>query len=255
MADTEVEIVNMSLGRIGKPTITAAQYAAGSEEVPSYCVLHYAQCRDFLERVHLWRFNKGRIVLASTWAASKSYTTSQYVQNDSVWYKGATAHTSSDVNEPPNAVWTTLTTAQVTPAFEYTYMFDLPSDYLRRRYTWEDNTANRTQDTYSLEGTKYKTNEANVYMVYSQKITDVTKFDPLFTEVLILQLAKRLVVPIVGIKNNLRDDIDKELIPLMSKVRQIDKQEQNTVGRGEADTWNDAYYGFGLRDPTKLGSN
>ena len=38
-------------------------------------------------------------------------------------------------------------------------------------------------------------------------------------------------------------------------VRTIDKQEQNTVGRGEADTWNDALFGGGMRDPTKLGSN
>lgn len=255
MASTELEIVNMGLNRIGQTAITSAEYTAATATVPYICSIHYAQSRDSLQRAHLWRFNKGRIMLVSTWAASKVYTTDMYVYNDSVFYKCATAHTSSAATEPPHANWTTLTTAQVTPAFEYSYQFDLPADYLRRRYVWEDNDADRTQYPYAIEGTKYLTNQKSVYMVYSKKVTTVTSFDPLYTEVLILQFAKRIIVPIAGIKNTLRDDIDKELVPLMKKVRQIDKQEQNTQSRADIDTWNEAMYGWGLRDPLKLGSN
>ncbi|MBN2591639.1 MAG: hypothetical protein JXA96_17365 [Sedimentisphaerales bacterium] len=212
MASTEVEIVNMALNRIGQPSITSAQYTAGTEVVPSYCVLHYAQCRDFLLRMHLWRFAIARATLTAT-------------------------------TDDPIGQWT--------------YAWSLPSDYLRMLYWWDDNDTKKEVSLYSYElaGKVMYTNETPVKIKYIKKETTVTNFDPLFMEVLILQLARRLVVPIAGVKNTLKKDIDEELVPLMHKVRVIDKQEQNTVGRGEMDTWNDAMFGFGLRDPTKLGSN
>lgn len=214
MATTEVEIVNMSLSRIGETTITSAQYTAGTGKVPSTCVLHYAQARDALLRSHWWRFAGARDSLDATDA--------------------------DDLGQ-------------------WTYAWSLPDDFLRMKYWWDDNDTRKEISLYSyeIEGKVIYTNETPCKIKYIKKETTVTNFDPLFTELLVLQLAKRLVIPIVGIKITLRlrKDIDEELIPLMKKVRVIDKQEQNTVGRGEADTWNDALYGFGLRDPTKLGSN
>lgn len=141
---------------------------------------------------------------------------------------------------------------------QWTYAWSLPSDFLRMKHIWEDNDTQKeiTLYSYEIEGSVIYTDFTPCKIKYIKKETTVTNFDPLFTEVLILQFAKRIVVPITkGIKSGLREDIDKELIPLMRKVRQIDKEEQNTVGRGEADTWNDAMYGFRLRNPNKLGSN
>lgn len=143
------------------------------------------------------------------------------------------------------------------PIGQWTYAWSLPSDFIRMKYWWDDNDTKKEicLYPYELEGNVMYTNETPVKIKYIKKETDVTKFDPLFTEILILQFAKRIAIPIAGTKNTLRNDIDDELVPLLKQARAIDKQEQNTVGRSEADSWNDALYGWGLRDPTKLGSN
>jgi hypothetical protein len=165
------DICNLALRRIGQTAVTTAQLTADTETNAVHCNLHYEQDRDELQELYWWRFNKARIRLASAWATSKAYTTDQYVLNSSVWYKCKLAHTSGDADDEPGTgavagtYWTTLTTAQVTPAFEWTYEFDLPADFLVRRYTWEDNSAQRTQRSYNIEGDKYQTDDATVDIV------------------------------------------------------------------------------------------
>ena len=147
--------------------------------------------------------------------------------------------------------------ASAAPSFQWTYAWTLPTDFIRMRYVWDDNNSAKEKSLYSyeLEGLEIFTNETPCKIKYTKKETTTTKFDPLFTEILVLQLAKKLVPPIAGVKNKLLEEINAELYPLLRQARTIDKQEQNTVGRNEADTWNDALYGGGMRDPTKLGSN
>jgi len=256
---TETDVINLGFRRIGNTGITVAELAAGTSVNAIHANLQYAQTRDALQRSHAWRFNKARIKLASAWATAKAYTTDMYVTNNSVWYKCATAHTSGTLDDEPgvgavaSTYWTTLTTAQVTPAFEYTYQFDLPSDYLCRRYTWEDNTAQRTFYSYDMEGSKYLTDDATVNLVYSKQVTDVTSFDALYIEVLYLTLAKKFATAIAQ-DAKLEEGIRNELKPLMSKVRALDKQEQNTKGRYDLYTHNDARRGYDGRIPSQMGS-
>lgn len=58
--DSELDICNMSLNRVGAKVITAAQLTANTEPRAMYCNLHYAQTRDALTRSHWWRFAGAR---------------------------------------------------------------------------------------------------------------------------------------------------------------------------------------------------
>jgi len=216
LVQAEVDICNMALARIGSKRVTLAQVTADTDTRAQLCNLLYEQARDALLRSHWWRFAGARATLVA-----------------------ATA-----------------------PAFQWTYAWTLPSDFLRMKYWWDDNDTRKEVSLYSyeLEGNEMFTDETPVKIKYIKQVTAVADFDALFIEVLVLILAKKFATAIAQ-DPNLEAGIRDELFGtpgkpgLMSKVRALDKQEQNTVGRGEADTWNDALYGFGLRDPTKLGSN
>ena len=134
------------------------------------------------------------------------------------------------------------------PPFEYSTAFDLPNDFLREWLPpWEDNSEvqGRTRNTYSLEGNQVLSNESTMRLRYVRRVEDVTEFDPLFTEVLVLQLALKFVMPLS------QDKVLWQLIyaelwggpgvrGVMSRVRTMDKQETKTVGANETPTWNDS---------------
>jgi hypothetical protein len=84
---------------------------------------------------------------------------------------------------------------------------------------------------------------------YIKRVTDPPSFDPLFVEVLVLQLALKMLFPIAGAGREaiiLRRELMVELwgTPrqpgLMARVRALDKEETNTVGRNNLTSWNDA---------------
>ena len=254
LPDSKTDICNMALGRLGHKQTTAVLIAADSDPDAVQCNLFYEQTRDALLRSHWWRFAGARIRLVSTWAASKTYTTDQYVSNDSVWYKCLVAHVSAAATEPPHANWTTLAAADYTPDVEWDYMWDLPADWLADRYTYDDNDAHRSPYSYKVEGSYYYTRESAVDYVYTKQVTTVASFDSLFIEVLVLALAIKLCMPLTS-DNKMYADLREEMYGrkgLMSRVRAMDKQEQNTAGIFDKNTWLAAFRTS--RDPTKLGS-
>lgn len=254
--ESKTDICNMALGRVGHELTTVALIEADTDTDAKICNLHYEQTGDALLRSHWWRFAGARIRLASAWATSIVYTTDQYVSNNDVWYKCVVAHTSASASEPPHANWTTLVAADYTPKVEWDFMFDLPEDWLADRYTYGDNDAHRSPYSYKVEGDKYLTSENAVDYVYTKRITDVTKFDPLFIEVYVLSLALKFSMAI-GQDKEMYTLIKEELwgTPrqrgLMSKVRTMDKQEQNTAGIYSYNTWLAAFKTS--REPTHLG--
>lgn len=137
----------------------------------------------------------------------------------------------------------TLSRDPVTPDFEWDYQFDLPNDFLRMKRPYEDYSTNPEYPlmySYELEGSKLLTNDTAMEIKYIKKVTDEAKFDPLFIEVLVLALALKFIPALAGGAVALRQDVEKELAVLMKKVRTIDRQETNTVGRLDLNTWNDA---------------
>lgn len=139
------------------------------------------------------------------------------------------------------------------PDFEYDNQFKLPEDFLRLKSFYDDNApSNKIRYPFVIEGQRLLTDESTCEIRYIAKITDATKFDPLFTEVLILLLSLKLLGPLAGGGTKLAEDIRKELKPLMSQVRALDRQETNTEGREL--TWNEARRTRGGRIDSRLGS-
>jgi len=207
----------MALARMGSkasPVLTEAQLTANTDKRAIHSNLHYEQTRDALLRSHWWRFAKARSSL----------------------------------------------TATTTPSFEWDYAFTLPTDFLAMRTVFEDNNTpkNNTIYSYSLEGNLLLTNESTCKIRYTKQVTGVTSFDPLFIEVLVQQLALKLVMPIsqdVKAYESIKDDLygSPRKPGLMSRVRAMDRQEQNTVGEHESKTWL-SFFDVD-RNPLKLGSN
>lgn len=142
------------------------------------------------------------------------------------------------------------------PAFEWDNQFDLPNDFLRLRSIFDDNNTVK-RDAYrsfAIEGDKLLTNESTVKLRYVKKVKDTAQFDPLFIEVLVLQLAVKLVMPITQDAAS-RELLLKELATLMITVRAVDHSETETVGRGDLQAWTDIRRTRGGRIDSRLGSN
>ena len=217
MSESPTTICNMALGRLGAERIDSYGDATESSVNAILCRLHYTQTRDALIRSHRWRFARGRKTLSANVTA---------------------------------------------PDFEYDYAYDLPVDYLAMQKPYEGVPGiTGTYYNYSAEGKQILSNEDEMEIKYIKRVTDPNEFDPLFIEVLVLSLAIKLVMPISGgggLGESVRAGLYVELhgTPqqpgLMSRVRQMDKEETNTAGQNLAQTWNDAMESGG-GDPTQLG--
>lgn len=208
---SETKICNMALGRIGAKRINDLDDASDKKNEAIQCRLHYKQTRDALIRSHWWRFARSRATLSQ------------------------------------NAEYTADTTT-----FEWDFAYDLPNDFLRMWLKpFEDNSIgfHNTRRTYSLEGKQLLSDEGTMEIRYIKKVTDVTEFDPLFVEVLVLQLALKMVIPLAGGGREgmvMRQTLVIELFGtpaqpgLMSRVRAMDKSETRTLGRADASVWNDS---------------
>ena len=95
---------------------------------------------------------------------------------------------------PWNFAITRLGLAQLstTPAFEYAFEYQLPSDCLRVLRI----KARRAE--YRIEGRKLLTDETTVELVYIKKVTDVSQFDSTFSDTLALKLASEIAYNITN---------------------------------------------------------
>ncbi len=135
-----------------------------------------------------------------------------------------------------------LTEDSESPDFEFDNQFDLPDDFMRLKSVFGDNSTatENTRYSFAIEGQLLLTNDSTVELRYIKKVTDVTEFDPLFIEVLILKLALKLTGPLTGGSLKIKQAIHVDLKPLMSQVRAIDRQETNTIGRLNRRPWAEA---------------
>lgn len=139
----------------------------------------------------------------------------------------------------------TLSRLVATPDFEYAFQYELPTDYLDMKGIWEGGVTNYNFDAYDIEGSLLLTDENEMKIKYIKKVTDPTKFDPLFTEVFVLRLAMKLI-SLAGANPKMTETVGKELIEVELEARAVAGQEGNTDGRGKSQTWNDAMHGSGF---------
>jgi hypothetical protein len=196
----------MALARISATRIDDFSDSTDTYKGAIYCRLFYEQTAKALTRSHLWRYARGRVEL------------------------------SQDTN---------------TPDFQWDYQYILPADYLQHIliYNGSDLPQGRIYQSYEIEGQRLLINESeDVFMKYIKWIDDPGKWDALFIETLVLMLAQKIVLPMSdGGKGGmmLKQDIDQELYGsrragrrgLMSKVRAMDRQEAEHVGKDELRTW------------------
>ena len=137
------------------------------------------------------------------------------------------------------------------PDFEWDNAFTLPSDFLAMKSIFENRFSDENFRSYALEGNLLLTNQDEIFIRYVKKVTDVTEFDSLFVEVLVLQLALKLT-SLAGATPKIRESLKDDLKLLMPAVRALDGQETNTAGRVESVTWNDARYGGSIGFPMRF---
>jgi len=128
------------------------------------------------------------------------------------------------------------------PTFEWTYQFHLPNDFLRMKSIYENRINDENLDSYVLEGDQLLTEESSMSIRYIKRITDVSKFDPLFVDALVLLLAIKLAGPLSGGNAKLIQLLQMELDNTLSTARLVNAVETNTIGQYDLETWNDARY-------------
>lgn len=142
------------------------------------------------------------------------------------------------------------------PDFEWDNQFILPVDFLYLKAIFENNntSGNKSRRSHALEGQRILTNDSSMSILYIKKITDAAKFDSLFVKVLVLSLALELVSGLAKTDPKLEERIEKRLAPLMRKVRALDRQETELLGRAAQFTWVDVRATRGGRIDSRLGS-
>jgi hypothetical protein len=161
--------------------------------------------------------------------------------------------------ESQNVVWYDDTNDQVVcgtgfpsvtsikPVYRYLHQFELPEDFDRmsRRH--------KGLQSWAIEGNRVLSMDSTVKITYVKKVTDPNEFDPLFTEVLILSLALKLLTPLAGTQTvNFRQQLIAELRDAMARARTVCSAENNATGNSD---WNLSRYGSGKiypLDPTVI---
>ncbi len=182
---TETDIINDALGLIGARRITLL---SSGEPNANFALCFYAALRDDLLRTAHWRFATERANLAQ---------------------------------DP------------VTPAFEFAFQYTLPPDLIKLR---EYNGANtdstnltlfeRSQiPRFKVEGRKLLTNDGEVKIVYTKRITNPSLFDPMFFQTLSTWLASKLADAITKDREKSDSLVKQALEILLPMAAAVDGQE------------------------------
>lgn len=120
------------------------------------------------------------------------------------------------------------------PDFDYDAAYPLPSDYLRLLMPTTEGLDWRIE---SHEGqTSILSNDgAPLEITYIAKITDPTKFDPLFDEMVACRMAKQMCKKITG-SNTKKDDIDDDYDAAKAEAKRLNAFENTPIEQGE-DGW------------------
>jgi len=104
------------------------------------------------------------------------------------------------------------------PKFVWDFLYDLPSDYLRSVRLQPKS------QKFIVEGEKLYSNDNEVFLIYIAKITDTTKFESSFDELLSLMISNELTYTLVH-SSTLKATMQAELKLKLKDVRSFDAQE------------------------------
>lgn len=262
---SEISFVNQVLDRFSAGQITLADQTS-VEALAAY--RHWATTLDALTRSFEWPFLTKRDELVQIQNLTLDSTPSPAAFSVGATLTGATSGTTCTVLTVTSATVYEIaylsgdftdsevisdgtnsldcaadypTVAVSTPDFEWTYQYELPTDFSRLISVYEQADADAVSSRWTREGNRILTNYDTCSIRYIHTVTDPDDFGPLFSEVMILRLAWKLIPAVAGtMSQKTRQEIWEELKSLESKARTVCAQENNVTGR---DDTNLARYG------------
>lgn len=124
-----------------------------------------------------------------------------------------------------------------TPAFEFSYQYTLPSDFLRLKEIEQQSSS------YSIESGKLLTNQsAPLNIIYVGDVEDVTRFDSLFVEALVLMIVVKIGPRIQGDGFNPAPFV-QELQQVLLEAKMVDAQD-SSPDQLKIDTFTKSRYGY-----------
>jgi len=118
---------------------------------------------------------------------------------------------------------------EVTPGFSAVY--PLPNDFIRFLGVQNMDLMGSQVDRYMLSDNKLYLKDSSadsIVLTYIKDVTDVTRYDALFTEALSLRLAYNLQFALSG-KNTTSDRLLQEYLNALQDAKMIDGQEQKPI--------------------------
>lgn len=108
------------------------------------------------------------------------------------------------------------------PDFGFTYMFDLPDDYLRLKTL-------TTRCRFTIEGRTILSDTDTIDIIYIGVVSDPTEWDPLFLEAFVTRLAAEAAFSITGSPTT-GPRLMEEYKDKMQKAKTVDAQENYSEG-------------------------
>ena len=118
-----------------------------------------------------------------------------------------------------------LTQLSTAPAFGWSFQYALPALCLRVVEFNDTEIGDVISETFIIEGRRLLTNSATAKIVFIQRITDVSLFDPLFTDALAVKLAIKLSEVIRGASGKVQELVSAYQNMLMPLARRTDANE------------------------------
>lgn len=274
MASTDVEICNLALSRIGANTITSL--SANSAKEDRLCNQFYTQFRDELLRSYPWNFAKKAVRLIKTdlYDTSTDYSDAVTITNIATSNPVVVTGTNSfsagyiiklwditgtdelnDLDFEVGAANTATFSLLGVDGGKYTtyssggyavrhepitiydegYTYNLPSDYLK---ALKLDSGLEFQILGDANGKRLLTTDDDAVLVYTSKVTDVTKFSDDFVQLLVSRIARELVMPILGAKEGIvvRREVTEDFRAANAIARKNHAQE-DTILYAFKSTW------------------
>ena len=114
------------------------------------------------------------------------------------------------------------------PAFDFSYQFSLPGDWLRNH---EINGVSADEVDYVVEGRKLLIDESTIYLRYVFKNTDIGSWDPMLVYCAQLAMATRMAYAVT--QSDAREvSLKQELAYELRKARAVDGQDESPATLG-----------------------
>lgn len=267
MAQSQLEAANAALNKIGARTLLTSISVSGTTQEERAVASRIDICKRAVIRMQPWKFamKRKKILPYQNVAVSNvTYVSSELIEvtHASISTLEAGHYVTLSGIEGAvgaNGAWEVTTTSgtvtrvtaiditssdllgtytasstdyiRISPAFEYSYLYELPTDCLR---VWkiDDEIAN---PSWKIEGGQILSDNSSLEIRYVKDSTDYTLMDPLFYEAWATYLAWDVALEL-GRDMTVKDRLMEDFIKIISKARFVDATENSQTSL-DAQDW------------------